>query len=252
MPHTVSALAVTLRRFPKALRIEVKFTTGTTIVLPARERESLLSKDQNVVGVIAALFWCGKRDVDGRWFIVDASESFRTGPSDGGSLDVLDLQRLEKGQAWLAGLRDFIGRTWPSFLRGFHDEALAGHEVLKTELERLKRLGRMQQRVTKDSVLELEHRNAVREIVESLGPSVSGHIFQDLLAYLLALAGYNRVQINPVGIPDIEVSEFVDHSDVKLVTLTLTQDQADRLVELSKIAGDDELANVLTDQCAQP
>ncbi len=230
---------------PKALRIEVKFTTGTTIAIPKRERESLLSNDANVVGVIAALFWCGKRDVDGRWFIVDAAESFRVGPADGGSLDVRDLQRLEKGQTWLAGLRDFVEQTWPPFLRAFLDEALAGHEALCTELEILRRSGKLQERVAKDPVLDLEHRNAVRAIVDSLGAAVSGHIFQDLLAYLLALAGYNRVQINPVGIPDIEVSEFLGHSTSDLVTLTVTRDQADRLVELSEAAGENELLKAL-------
>ncbi len=205
-----------------------------------------------MVGLIAALFWSGTRDVDGRWFIVDAAESFRTGPADAGSLDVRDLERLEKSQAWLAGLRNFVGQTWPSFLRAFYEEALAGHEALKTELERLKRIGQLHERVTKDSVLELEHRKAVRGIVESLGASVSGHVFQDLLAYLLALAGYTRIQINPIGIPDIEASEFVDHSDAKLVVLTLTQDQADRFIELSKVAGDEELVNLLTGQSKRP
>ena len=232
---------MTLRQFPKALRIEVKFTTGTAIAIPKRERESLLSKDQDVVGVIAALFWCGKRDVDGRWFIVDAAESFRAAPSDGGSLDVRDLRRLEKGQAWLAGLRDYTEKTWPAFLRAFHDEALAGHEALCAELEDLRRSGKLQERVTKEPVLDLEHRNAVRAIVDSLGAAVSGHIFQDLLAYLLALAGYNRVQINPVGVPDVEVSEFLGHSTTDVISLTLTRNQADRLVQLSKAAGEDEL-----------
>jgi hypothetical protein len=239
-------------QYPKSLRIEVKFTTGTGIVLPSRERESLISKDPDVIGVIAALFWCGKRDVDGRWFIVDASESFRTGPSDIGSLDVHDLQRLEKGQAWLAGVRDFVGLHWPAFLRAFHVEALAGHEALKAELERLRKLGRLKDRMSKDSVLELEHRNAMRAIVESLGPSVSGHIFQDLLAYLLAFAGYNRIQINPVGIPDIVVSDLVDHADARFITISLTQEQVDRLVELGKIAGDEELVTAIVDQCHRP
>src|SRR5205807_2115145 len=172
---------MTLRQFPKALRIESKFTTGMTIAIPQREREALLSKDQDVVGVIAALFWCGKRDVDGRWFIVDAAESFRSGPTDGGSFGVQDLQRIEKGQAWLAGVRHHIEQTWPPFLRAFRDEALVGHEALRTELKELNRLGRLQERLAADPVLELEHRNAVCEILDHHGAAVAGHIFQDLL-----------------------------------------------------------------------
>jgi len=237
---------MTLRQFPKALRIESKFTTGTTIAIPQREREALLSKDQDVVGVIAALFWCGKRDVDGRWFIVDAAESFRSGPTDGGSLGVQDLQRIEKGQAWLAGVRHHIEQTWPPFRRAFRDEALVGHEALRTELKELNRLGRLQERLAADPVLELEHRNAVCEILDHHGAAVAGHIFQDLLAYLLALAGYKRVQINPIGVPDIEVSDFRSDVISDLVTLTLTREQLDRLVKLCQAAGESELVESLT------
>lgn len=239
---------MTPRRFPKALRIEAKFTTGTTIAIPQREREALLSKDQDVVGVIAALFWCGKRDVDGRWFIVDAAESFRSGPGDGGSLGVQDLQRIEKGQAWLAGVRHHVEQTWPPFLRAFRDEALVGHEVLCTELRDLKRVGRLRERVAEDPVLELEHRNGVRAIVDSHGAAIAGHIFQDLLAYLLTLAGYDRVQINPIGVPDIEVSEFRGDLSSDLVTLTLTRAQADRLVKLCQAAGEDDFVEALARQ----
>jgi len=211
------------RQFPKSLRLEVKFSTKTTIVISSRERKSLLSNDIEVVGAIAALFWCGQRDVDGRWFIVDAAESFRAGPAEGGSLDVRALQRLELGQARLTGLRDYVEHTWPPFLRAFHDRALMGHVTLRTELEELKRSRRLQERVTKESILDLEHRDNVRAIVDTLGAKVSGLIFQDLLAYLLALA-YDRVQINPVGVPDIEASEFLGNSVSDFVTPTLTRE----------------------------
>jgi hypothetical protein len=238
---------MTPRRFPKALRVEAKFTTGTTIAVPKREREALLSKDQDVVGVIAALFWSGTREVDGRWFIVDAAESFRSGPAEGGSFGVQDLQRIAKGQAWLAGVRDHVEQMWPPFLRAFQDETLAGHEALCIHLEELKRVGRLRERVTKDPVLELEHRNAIRAIVDTHGAAVAGHIFQDLLAYLLVLAGYDRVQINPIGVPDIEVSEFRDDLGSNLVTITLTREQADVLVRLCQAAGEDKLAEALYD-----
>ena len=45
------------------LKVEAKFTTGTTISVPKREREALLGNDRNVVGAVAALFWCGQRNM---------------------------------------------------------------------------------------------------------------------------------------------------------------------------------------------
>jgi hypothetical protein len=237
---------LTTRRFPKALRVEAKFTTGTTIAVPKREREALLSKDQDVVGVIAALFWCGTREVEGRWFIVDAAESFRSGPADGGSFGVQDLQRIEKGQTWLAGVRQHVEQTWPAFLRAFREAALAGHEVLRTELDVLQKAGKLRDRLTVEPVLELEHRETVRTIIESLGPAVAGHVFQDLLAYLLALAGYDKIQINPVGVPDIEVSELRGRLESNPVTLSITRQQAVRLVKVCQAAGESELVKALT------
>lgn len=234
------------RQFPKALRIEAKFTTGTTIAVPKREREALIGKDEDVVGVIAALFWCGKRAVDGQWFIVDAAESFRSGRTEGGSLGFQDLLRLGKGQPWLAGLRDRIHQLWPPFLRAFRDEALAGHEVLRTELDALQKAGRLQDRLELDPVLDLEHRKAVKEILDTHGASVAGHIFQDLLAYLLALAGYSRVQINPIGVPDIEVSERNVKAAAQFITLNLTQEQIARLMKLCRKARALDLARALS------
>lgn len=228
-----------------ALRVEAKFTTGKTIAVPKREREALLSRNRNVVGVIAALFWCGKREVDGRWHIVDAAESFRSARTAGGSLGIQDLRRIEKGQPWLAGVRQHVEQTWPAFLRAFREAALAGHEVLRTELDALQKAGKLRDRLTAEPVLELEHRESVRTIVESLGAAVAGHVFQDLLAYLLALAGYDRVQINPVGVPDIEVSELRGRLESDSVTLSITRQQAARLVKLCQAAGESELAKTL-------
>lgn len=229
-----------------ALRVEAKFTTRKTIAVPKREREALLSRDRNVVGVIAALFWCGKREVDGRWFIVDATESFRSARTAGGSLGIQDLRRIEKGQTWLAGVRQHVEQTWPAFLRAFREVALAGHEVLRTELDGLQKAGKLRDRLSAEPVLELEHREAVCTIVESLGASVAGHVFQDLLAYLLALAGYGRVQINPVGVPDIEVSELRARLESDPVTLSITRQQAVRLMKVCQAAGESELVKALT------
>src|SRR5207247_1545886 len=102
-----------------------------------REHEALLGNDRSVVGVVAALFWCGQPDVDGRWFLVDASECFRSGKAEGGSLGVFDLRRIEKSQPWLTAVRDHVGLMWRPFLRAFGERALAGHEALQAELGEL-------------------------------------------------------------------------------------------------------------------
>lgn len=234
------------RKFPKALRIEAKFTMGMSISVPSREREALLGKDPNVVGAIAALFCCGKRDYDNRWFIVDAAESFRAAPGDGGCLAVQDLQRIEKSQTWLAGVHHHVEQAWPRFLRAFLDEALAGHEALCSELERLRRTNGLEKRLSAEPVLELEHRSAIRRVVDHHGAAGAGRVFQDLLAYLLVLAGYRKVQLNAVGVPDIEVSDFLGDQTTQLVTFTLTRQQAERLGTLAKAAGDDDLVSLLT------
>ena len=55
--------------FPETIRIEVKTTTSEAVPLPLRELAALDTKDSNEIGILAALFWCGDRDVDGRWLI---------------------------------------------------------------------------------------------------------------------------------------------------------------------------------------
>lgn len=112
-------------------------------------------------------------------------------------------------------------------------------------MDALQKAGKLCDRLTAEPLLELEHREAVRTIVESLGAAVAGHVFQDLLAYLLALAGYGRVQINPVGVPDIEVSELRGRLESDPVTLSITRQQAARLVKLCQAAGESELVKAL-------
>jgi hypothetical protein len=186
----------------------VKFTTGTTIAVPQREREALLGNDPAVVGAVAALFWCGERDLDGRWFIVDSVESFRSARAERASLMAHDLGRIEKSQPWLRGVRDHIERKWRPFLGTFAQQALAGHEALQTELRELHHARKLPGRLIGADVLEMEHRNTLDAIIKHHGPRVAGHIFQDLLAYLLGLAGYRTVRTNPIGVPDIEVSDL--------------------------------------------
>jgi hypothetical protein len=118
--------------------------------------------------------------------------------------------------------------------------------VLSTELDALLRAGKLQDRLERDPVLDLEHRKAIQAIHHTHGSSVAGHIFQDLLAYLLALAGYGRVQINPIGVPDIELSELRTDTAAQFVTLSLAQEQVDRIVRLCQKAGALDLARALS------
>ncbi len=233
-----------LPRLPSVLRVEVKFTTGTTISVPRREREALLRSDRAAVGAVAALFWCGERAVDGRWFIVDAAESFRSSDAGATSLGVHDLRRIEKTQPWLAGVRDHVEHTWPAFLAAFGQQALSGHEALQEELSTLHRAGKLAEHVVDTDVLEFEHRSTVKAIIDQDGAAVAGHIFQDLLAYLLALAGYKTVRTNPIGVPDIEVSDLA-RADTDVVRLELSQQQVEALIRLARNAGDAALAESL-------
>jgi Holliday junction resolvase len=239
-----------LPRLPSVLRVEVKFTTGTTISVPRREREALLRSDRAAVGAVAALFWCGERAVDGRWFIVDAAESFRSSGSEATSLGVHDLRRIEKTQPWLAGVRKHVERTWPAFLAAFGQLALAGHDALQKELSALHGSGRLAEHVVGAGVLEIEHRNAVQAIIDRHGAAVAGHVFQDLLAYLLVLAGYATVRTNPIGVPDIELSDVVGADD-RRVRLEISRKQVERLIRLARKAGDTALAESLESQVGQ-
>jgi len=240
-----------LPRLPSVLRVEVKFTTGTTISIPRREREALLRSNRAAVGAVAALFWCGEHAVDGRWFIVDAEESFRSSGSETTSLGVHDLRRIEKTQPWLAGVRDHVERTWPAFLAAFGQLALAGHDALQNELSALHESGRLAEHVLGADVLELEHRNSVKAIIDRHGAAVAGHVFQDLLAYLLVLAGYATVHTNPIGVPDIEVSDPAGEV-ADLVSLELRREQVEALIRLARKVGDVALAENLELRISSP
>jgi len=232
------------------LRVEVKFTTGTTISVPRREREALVNSDCTTVGAVAALFWCGERAVSGRWFIVDAAESFRSSSGDSTSLGVHDLRRIEKAQPWLAGVREHVERTWPAFLSTFRQSALSGHDALQKELFELHESGRLAEYLVGPGVLEIEHRDTVQEIVDRHGAAVAGHLFQDLLAYVLVLAGYATVHTNPIGVPDIEVSDVLSTNDQR-IRIDLSREQVQILVHLAREAGDAELAAHLETRLAK-
>lgn len=228
---------------PAALSVECKFTTGTTIVIPRRERDALVAIDGGRTGIVAALFWCGQRDYDGRWLIVDAAETLRAGRGATTTLSLADLGRIEKSQAWLDPIRLHVRNWWNPFLMAYRDEALSGHEGLLSELRTLHEDNALRARVTKEHFLDLEHRRAMQEILSTHGPSVAGHIFQDLFAYLLALAGYMTVRLNPIGVPDIELSDLRSKATRKR-TVRLTGAELANVYELCRAAGAQSLAEL--------
>jgi hypothetical protein len=232
-------------RFPTTLRVESKFTTGTQITLPRREIDALLGTDRGTVGAVAALFSCGKHRTDAQWFVVDAAESFRGGGAASFRLALEDLERIERRQTWLEGVRLHVRRTWPRFLAAFRERALAGHVALLAELDSLHRTSRLAEQVAGREVLQLEHREAVRAVVTTLGEAGAGHVFQDMLAYVLALAGYRTVRVNPIGVPDIELADLALDGGREEIRLTLAREQVECLLRLTREAGEMDLTTVL-------
>ena len=78
---------------------------------------------------------------------------------------------------------------------------MAGHEVLCVVLADCHSAGNIAERLPKERILDTDHRDAVRSIIEQHGESVAGHVFQDLFAYLVGYAGYADVLLNAVGVP---------------------------------------------------
>ncbi|WP_437936885.1 hypothetical protein [Sorangium sp. So ce341] len=193
---------------PEAIRVEVKFTRSRAVVVSARELEALRTTDLRSTGLLAVLFWCGDRRLDGRWLVVDARESLDSTSRRSQRWLKDDLARVEAYQPWLAAVLTHVNQFWKPFLQAFFNEAIAGIDTLREELARCHADGTTSERLPRESVLDAEHRGAMRALVEHHGESVAGHVFQDLFAYLLAYAGYQKVTINPVGVPDVVVSEF--------------------------------------------
>jgi hypothetical protein len=231
------------RVLPSAIRAEVKLTTGAGVALAARELDALAVPDAGAVGLVAALFVGGERDRDGRWILVDAAE-YR-GRRDGVSAARSALGATARGQRWLDPLRRHVDELWPAFLQAFSDVAEEGHAALVAELERLHGAGRLRDALPRERVLGVEHAAATRRLVSFHGESNAGRIAQDLLAYVLAAAGYRKVTLNPVGVPDFVLEDLAgsEHSD--RVTLSLSSADAERLAALCRAGGDERLARAV-------
>ena len=206
-------------------------------------------QQEDAAGVIAVLFWNGTADPNGRWLLVDARESLRVGSAAAASFRARDLVRLDRGQSWLAGLREHVAENWRPFLAAFAELSVLGHEALSTELAELHKSGKIREHVDghRADVLEVDHRNSVQTIVDQLGESVAGHVFQDLLAYLLGMAGYRTVRMNAVGVPDIELSDLAGVGLEERFLVSLSRAQMERVIELAQAAGDSSLVGALSD-----
>ena len=192
--------------FPETIRIEVKTTTSEAVPLPLRELAALDTKDANEVGILAALFWCGDRNVDGRWLVADAEATFRQRAAQTIFVPKTRMERAHRGQSWLDGLKQHITDVWPPFLQAFFEDAMRGHEALCEVLKHAHENGTVAARLPTERVLDTDHRDAIQSLIDHHGESPAGHIFQDLFAYLVGHAGYSTVTLNPVGVPDVTVS----------------------------------------------
>jgi hypothetical protein len=233
---------------PRLIKAEVKFTTGTSVSLSARELNALRETGDHGVGLVAVLFWCNDRDVDGHWLVTDASNLRVHRSTQTVTVSKGDLRRANnRKEPRLCDLREHLRRCWPPFLQAFLDEAIRGRLELVEELRRCHQEQRLAERLPKYDILEADHRLGIARIVEGWGESVAGHIFQDFFAYLVAQLGYRDVTLNPVGVPDVTLTSLDDLLEVQPVAslASLTSDELRRLTRYCHEAGDSELADRL-------
>jgi hypothetical protein len=237
---------------PRTIKAEVKLTTGSGVQVAGRELDALEVTDAATAGILAVLFWCGDRELDGNWVIVDASR-IRDREAESLCVTKTALLLASRNRDHLGGLRRHVEANWPAFLDAYKDEALRDHATLVDALESCHRKRLVADRLPRHGILSAEHRATVEQIVDAHGESGAGRIMQDLLAYLLAFAGYRQVTNNAVGVPDFVLSDFRDESAVGggaapdgRFVLELTHEEARRLLDLCKSAQEDELASRLS------
>lgn len=229
---------------PSKIKAEVKLTTGGGVSLAARELDALAVSDAGAVGLVAVLFVGGDRELDGRWTIVDAAD-FHNRNGESVSAARSALVATARTQRWLDPLRRHVDDLWPAFLQAFVDPAERGHADLVAKLDGLHRKGRLGERLPRDRVLGIEHLATVKKLVRRHGESDAGRLVQDLLAYLLALAGYRKVTLNAVGVPDFVLEDCAVRDAVQPVTFSLPRADAERVIAHCRAAGDEGLARAV-------
>lgn len=223
---------------PEVVRIEVKFTTSASVLLPQREYDALRPENERELGLLACLFW--SRDSDAHWVLVDQS-SASVRPAI--ALSRQKLRSIARQSPKLDVFRLHLSRHWWTFFESNLDAALEGHEVLSQGLEERFADGTPILANT-DSVLAVEHRESMGRLLSAHGESQVGLIFQDLLGYLLATIGYLRPQNNPVGVPDIILRRRPSSiADSKELPVLLSSDELARLISYCEQSHDVLLAS---------
>jgi len=222
---------------PRMVRAEVKFTRGRSVSLPVRELRGLVPTESGTLGIIAALFWCGDDSVDGEWLLVDAADPVISRCT---SINAGQLQRACRNQSSLQALRWQVDQYWKPFLAAYCETAKSGYRVLSRELrDRLER-GTLAQPLSREPILQCEHRATMKELIAALAPSGAGRVLQRLFAYLLGLIGYRTVTVNAIGVPDLEASNLV--SSAGDLNLRASPEEISRLIGYCREAGDSDLA----------
>jgi hypothetical protein len=237
---------------PAVVKAEVKLTTIGRVGLDARELRAL-DVPGGGLGLVAVLFAGGDPDDDARWVLLDAAAWHgRRGESVSAAQSV--LAAVARGQRHLDPLRRHVDAAWPRFLVAFREAAEQGHAALVAALAAAHDAGETEGLLPQDPVLGYERREAVRALVERHGESDAGRLAQDLLAYVLALAGWRKVTLNPVGVPDFVLEQPRPTAGVAArvaasdVTLTLRRGEAERVLALCRAAGEEDLAGALEER----
>lgn len=92
-------------------------------------------------------------------------------------------------------------------------------------------------------MLDLDHLENVRRVVEAHGESVTGGIFQDLFAYLLGFIGYTTVVSNAIGVPDVAASGLRGNGSDN--QQSFSRGEIERIADLCEKAGEGALADRL-------
>jgi len=195
------------------------------------------------VGVIAVMSLFGDRDLDGRWILVDPEKAFSRRQTETVSARIEELARIAEQQRQLHPLRDAIFARWPAFLRTYIEGAISTRANLKIDLKRRHDSGTLGEWVNTDRVLDLDHLENIRRVVDAHGEGVAGGVFQDLFAYLLGFIGYATVVSNTIGVPDVAASGLRGNESAD--QHSFSRREIERVAELCEKAGEVALADRL-------
>jgi hypothetical protein len=232
-----------MKLFPPQLKAEVKFSTGSNVSIPEREWQALYPESDRVVGFIAVLCLVGDHEIDGHWVLLDPMRAFPGRKTGAISLALSQLARIGQRQKHLQSLHDALEDAWRPYLHGYLAYAIGSRADLQSELERRYRARNLAAPICADPILNCDHLNNLRQIVNAHGEGVAGGVFQDLFAYLLAYLGYTKVVSNAIGVPDITASGLTGNESVTLSSFN--RSEIERMAQLCEKAGDVELAGRL-------